>query len=105
VDAASIVEERLKVGVKFRSIFPETIVPLPGYRQTAGVERRMLPSVKIRLLMTEKEAFFGFPTLEGKIDYTTFVSKEAKFRKWCLDLFNYYWDQGKHLLGAVPNLT
>jgi len=105
VDAASIVDEKVKLGVKFRSIIPETIVPLPGYRQAAGVERRTLPSVKIRVIMTEKEAFVGFPTLEGKIDFTSFVSKDAKFRKWCLDLFNYYWDQGKPLVGAVPNLT
>jgi predicted transcriptional regulator len=55
--------------------------------------------------MTDKEAIFGLPTLDGRIDYSIFVSKDLKFRKWCLDLFNYYWDQGKPLLVSIPNLT
>jgi len=105
VNAPPIVVEKINQGVAFRTILPETIVPPPGFRPAPGVERRLLPQVKINLFLTEKEAIFGFPTLEGKIDYTIFVGKDAKFRKWCLDLFNYYWDQGKPLLGAVPNLS
>ncbi|TFH14639.1 hypothetical protein E4H04_09855 [Candidatus Bathyarchaeota archaeon] len=106
VNAPPIIGEKIKLGVAFRTIFPETVVPPPGFRPAAsGVERRTLPSVKIRIFMNDKEAFVGFPTLEGKIDYTIFVSKDAKFRRWCLDLFNYFWAQGKPLVGAVPNLT
>jgi len=105
VNAPPIVAEKIKLGVVFRTILPETIVPPPGFRPAAGVERRLLPSVKINLFMTDKEAIFGLPTLEGRIDYSIFLSEDLKFRKWCLDLFNYYWDQGKPLLGPVPNLT
>jgi predicted transcriptional regulator len=106
VNAPPIIGEKVKLGVVFRTILPETVVPPPGFRPAAlGVERRTLPRVKIRVFMTEKEAFFGFPNLEGKIDYTSFVSKDAKFRNWCLDLFNYFWGQGKPLVGAVPNVT
>jgi predicted transcriptional regulator len=106
VNAPPIIGEKIKLGVAFRTIFPETVVPPPGFRPAAsGVERRTLPIVKIRIFMNDKEAFVGFPTLEGKIDYTIFVSKDAKFRRWCLDLFNYFWAQGKPLVGAVPNLT
>jgi len=75
VNAPPIIGEKVKLGVAFRTIFPETVVPPPGFRPAAsGVERRTLPSVNIRVFMTEKEAIFGFPTLEGKIDYTSFVS-------------------------------
>ena len=106
VNAPPIIGEKIKLGVAFRTILPETVVPPPGFRPAAsGVERRTLPSVKIRIFMSDKEAVFGLPTLEGKIDYTIFVSKDAKFRRWCLDLFNYFWAQGKPLVGAVPNLT
>jgi predicted transcriptional regulator len=84
---------------------PETIVPPPGFRPAAGVDRRMLPKVPIEITVTDKKAMFGLPTLDGKLyGHTVFVSEDSKFRKWCLDLFNYYWDQGKPLVGAVPNL-
>ena len=103
-NAPPIVVEKIKLGVEFRTILPETIVPPPGFRPAAGVERRLLPSVKNNLFMTDKEAIFGLPTLEGKFDYAIFVIKDHKFRKWYLDLFEYYWDQGRPLIGSVPNL-
>lgn len=105
VHVQPIVTEKLKLGVEFRSIIPETIVPPPGFRPPAGPERRTLPKVQIDVILTDKKAQFGLPTLDGKIDYAEFVSEDPKFRKWCLDLFNYYWDQGKPLIGAVPNLS
>jgi len=104
-NAPPIVAEKLKLGVELRTILPETIVPPPGFRPAAGVERRLLPSVKINLFMTDKEAFFGLPTLDGKFEYSVFVSEDQKFRRWCLDLFEFYWAQGKPLLGSVPNLA
>jgi hypothetical protein len=105
VNASPIVAEKLKLGVEFRSIFPETIVPPPGFRPTAGVDRRLLPKVPINITITDKEAMFGLPTIEDKIFNANFVSEDRKFHKWCLDLFNYFWDQGSPLVGAVPNLT
>jgi predicted transcriptional regulator len=104
-NAPPIVVEKMKLGVEFRTILPETIVPPPGFRPAAGVERRLLPSVKINLFMTDKEAIFGLPTLEGRFDYSIFVSEDQRFRRWCLDLFEYYWVQGRPMLGSVPNLV
>ena len=100
-----IIAEKLKNGVQFRSIFPEAMVPPPGFRPAAGVERRLLPKVQVGIMMTEKKAMFGLPTLEGKMDGEHFVSVDPKFHRWCLDLFNYYWDRGKPIVGAVPNLS
>jgi predicted transcriptional regulator len=105
VNATPIVEEKLKLGVEFRTILPETIVPPSGFRPAAGVERRLIPKVQVNITITDKKAMFGLSTLDGKIDNANFVSEDPKFRKWCLDLFNYYWDQGKPLVGAVPNLS
>jgi predicted transcriptional regulator len=105
VNATPIVEVKLKLGVEFRTILPETVVPPPGFRPAAGVDRRLLPKVQVGIMMTEKKAMFGLPTLDGKMDGALFVSEDPKFRKWCLDLFNYFWDQGKTLMGPVPNLS
>jgi predicted transcriptional regulator len=100
-----IVAEKLKLGVKFHSIFPETIVPPPGFRPAAGVDRRLLPKVQVGMVITDKKAMLGLPTLDGKMDGENFVGEDPKFRMWCLDLFSYYWDQGKPIVGAFPNLT
>ena len=105
VNAASIVDEKVKLGVEIRSIFPETVAPPPGFRPAAGVDRRLLPKVQVGITMTDKKAMFGLPTLDGKMDGANFVSEDPRFRRWCLDLFNYYWDQGKPVVGAFPNLT
>jgi len=105
VHSPPIIAEKLKLGVEFRSIFPETVVPPPGFRPAAGVDRRLLPKVQVGIMMTDKKAMFGLPTLDGKMDGANFISEDPKFRRWCLDLFNYYWDQGKPIIGAVPNLT
>ena len=105
VHSPPIIAEKLKLGVEFRSIFPETVVPPPGFRPAAGVDRRLLPKVQVGIMMTDKKAMFGLPTLDGKMDGEHFVSVDPKFRMWCLDLFNYYWDQGKPIVGAFPNLS
>ena len=100
-----IIAETLKLGVEVRSIFPETVVPPPGFRPAAGVDRRLLPKVQVGFTMTDKKAMFGLPTLDGKMDGENFVSEDPKLLRWCLDLFNYYWDQGKPIVGAFPNLS
>ena len=105
VHSPPIIAEMLKAGVEIRSIFPETIVPPPGFRPASGVDRRLLPKVQVGITMTDKKAMFGLPTLEGKMDGENLVSEDPKFRRWCLDLFNYYWDQGKPIVGAFPNLS
>jgi predicted transcriptional regulator len=103
--APPIVSERRKVGVKFRTIIPENIVPPVGYRPSEGVERRLLPGVDVVVIVTDKEAVFGLAYLNGKMDYSQFASKDPMFRKWCLDLLLHYWDRGKPLVGPFPNLA
>ena len=98
VNAQPIIAEKLNLGVEIRTILPETIVPPPGFRPASGPNRRLLPKVQVAITVTDKKAFLGLPLLDGKFDQgVRFVSEDPKFRKWCLDLFNYYWDQGKPL--------
>jgi predicted transcriptional regulator len=106
VNAQPIIAEKLNLGVEIRTILPETIVPPPGFRPASGPNRRLLPKVQVAITVTDKKAFLGLPLLDGKFDQgVRFVSEDLKFRKWCLDLFNYYWDRGKPIVGAVPNLS
>jgi hypothetical protein len=66
-----------------------------GWLLVEGVRRRFLEKVEVFLLVTEKEALFGLPFLNGKMDYSAFVSEDPDFREWCKDLFQYYWDKAK----------
>jgi predicted transcriptional regulator len=87
-----IIAERMKRGVEFRFIFPETIVPPPGFKPEPVAKRRRLPKVEETILMTEKEAMFGFPDLRGKMDYALLTAKESNSHKWCSDLFLHRWE-------------
>ena len=74
-------------------------------KKVIPLRARLLPKVQVGMVITDKKAMFGLPTLDGKMDGANFVSEDPKFRRWCLDLFNYYWDQGKPIVGAFPNLS
>ena len=97
-----IIGERMRNGVEFRFIFPEHIVPPPGVKPEPRAQRRRLPKVEEIILMTEKEAMFGFPDLNGKMDYALLVGKDADSHKWCKDLFLHRWDKG--ISAPVPLL-
>jgi predicted transcriptional regulator len=96
-----IIGEKVKSGVEFRFIFPENLVPPPGVKPVPGTQRRNLSRVEEIILMTDKEAWFGFPDLNGKIDYALFIGKDPRFHKWCRDLFQYRWEQAKPALSPV----
>ena len=88
-----IIVERMKRGVEFRFIFPATIVPPPGVKPEPGAKKRMLPKVEEVISMTEKEAMFGFPDLNGKMDYALLIGKDSNSHKYCKDLFLYRWEK------------
>lgn len=89
-----IIGERMRNGVEFRFIFPEHMVPPPGVKPEPKAQRRRLPKVEEIILMTEKEAMFGFPDLNGKMDYALLTGKDPNSHKWCKDLFLHRWDKG-----------
>ena len=95
-----IIGERMSHGVEFRFIFPEKIVPPPGVKPEPKAQRRRLSKVEEIILMTEKEAMFGFPDLNGKMDYALLVAKDPNSHKWCKDLFLYRWGTG--VSASVP---
>ena len=102
-NAPQIATEILKKGIDVRTLLPENVTPPVGVRPIEGVKRRTLPNFNMVVHVTEKEAAFGLPYLNGKMDYAQYFSKDPNFLKWCRDLYQYYWDRAKPMLGSFPN--
>jgi len=107
-----LVRESLKRGVpernietkdRVRSIDSRSIVVSEEDRQAliraraGGLhEERVLDRLDIWLFMSEKEvAAVGFPLLDGSFDYLAFIATDRRSRKWCKDLFRYYWERAR----------
>ena len=57
------------------------------------IERRMLKSVNISVILNEHSAGLMFPDSSGNPDLRTmFYSDDEYFREWCLDYFKYCWN-------------
>ncbi len=81
IDSRSILQEGMSIG--------------EGWHLLEGVTRRFIQKVEVFVLVTEKEAIFGFPYLNGNIDYCAFIGKDPNFRGWCRDIFLHFWEEAK----------
>jgi predicted transcriptional regulator len=66
-------------------------------RQKGLLQNKTLEKIEIYLFITEKEAAFAFPVLDGSFDHRGFISKNKQVIKWCRDMFNYYWERAEPL--------
>jgi predicted transcriptional regulator len=100
-----IVEKKLKSEVKIKSIFSElTIIPderkevfqkknFQKFITEGTLERKMTDRISIVTLLNEKEACIIFPTKNRGSDLSEmFYSKDPYFHDWCLDYFDYAWN-------------
>jgi len=101
--APPIVTERAKEGIDFRSVLPENLIPPEGFKPAEGVKRRVYPNFNMAAIVSEREAVFGLPYLNGRMDYAQFFSKDPNFIKWCKDLFLYFWDRSKPMISPFPS--
>ena len=104
VSSLKTIEGKIREGVKIRSLLPENVSRPPGFYPVHGVERRTLPNIQFRVMVTEKEAMFGLPFLNGQMDYAQLFSRDSKFHEWCKDLFLFYWEKAKPVL-SFPNTS
>jgi len=92
-------ERAVKLGVEFRVILPEGLIPPPGFKPipaiTKVIKMRTLERVDVGITMSEKEAAVAFPPIDGKMDYLEFRSTDERSHKWCRDLFLYCWEGAK----------
>jgi predicted transcriptional regulator len=97
-----LVLEKIKQPFEFKYISSEHIVPpdskAPIPSTLPGVQKRVLAKVNSIIIVTDKAAGFCLPNASGKIDYRNIHGTDPKFRKWCEDLFLYYWNQAKPVI-------
>jgi predicted transcriptional regulator len=107
IEFFDIAKGQIKKGVKFKICLPKNMMVAKGYYQKRAesgwndaikngqAEEFVVKNIPIMTLVTEKEALVLFSNIKtGQMDGTAmFCSKNKDFRRWCLDLFNYYYHE------------
>ena len=105
IDLIEPVVTRVKEkAVKYSYVFPKNVIIPKGRKEllkklghnellSKGViERRMVESVQVAVILNEKQASGLFPTQKGETDMNMmFFSPDSIFHEWCLDYFRYLW--------------
>ncbi|KEQ56524.1 transcriptional regulator protein-like protein [Marine Group I thaumarchaeote SCGC AAA799-E16] len=105
LELMDLVVKRVKRGTKYRHIISENASIPKGRRNlleksgfydllnSEKIERRMLKSVNISVILNEHSAGLMFPDSSGSPDLRTmFYSDDEYFREWCLDYFKHCWN-------------
>jgi predicted transcriptional regulator len=59
------------------------------------VDSRFSDAVDVFLYVSEKEAFIAFPLGDGSFDYLGFSSTDQAMRRFCSDVFDFYFEKGE----------
>ena len=91
-------------GVKYSYVLPKNVIIPKGRKELlkklghtellnkGAIERRMVESVQVAVILNEKHAAVLFPTQKGETDMNMmFFSSDTVFHEWCLDYFRYRW--------------
>ncbi|MFB5606899.1 MAG: helix-turn-helix transcriptional regulator [Candidatus Nitrosomaritimum yanchengensis] len=105
LDLIELMIKRVKLGAKYKHIISENASIPKGRKklleksgfypllESGKIERRMLKSVQISVILNENSAAIMFPDLSGTPDLRSmFYSEDAEFRNWCLDYFKHCWN-------------
>ena len=99
INIDSILAELVPRGVVCKSIFLERFLPKesPPPEVARGSEIRIVDSLPVNILMTEKWAGLSFCLVGGRADYAGFRGEDPVFLNFVKDLFLYYWEKGKRI--------
>jgi predicted transcriptional regulator len=89
-----VTNEKVRRGLKFRFIMQQDLAKAVEDSENLK-ERKYVERISAAVLINEKEAFVALRGINGIIDYSGFYSTDEKFRKWCRDLFMYYWERAE----------
>lgn len=105
LDLIELMIKRVKLGTKYKHIISENASIPKGRKklleksgfypllESGKIERRMLKSVQISVILNENSAAVMFPDLSGTPDLRSmFYSQDEEFRNWCLDYFKHCWN-------------
>jgi predicted transcriptional regulator len=95
---------KVKQGVKYSYVLPRNVIVPKGRKDLlkklghnellnkGAIERRMVDSVQVAVILNEKHAAVLFPTQKGETDMNMiFYSSDKVFHEWCIDYFRYRW--------------
>lgn len=90
-------EEKISTGLDFRFIMQKDLAEsFINSKARVLVGSRYIEHIPVALVISEGEASIVFRTHKGVLDYMGLFSTDEKFRKWCKDLFVYYWERADH---------
>jgi predicted transcriptional regulator len=104
IDLIEPAVNRVRQGIKYSYVLPMNVIIPKGRKELlkklghsellnkGAIERRMVESVQVAVILNEKYAAVMFPTQKGETDMNMiFCSSDAVFHEWCLDYFRYRW--------------
>ena len=104
IDLIEPAVSRVKQGMKYSYVLPKDVIIPKGRKDLlkklghnellnkGAIQRRMVESVKVAVILNEKQAAVLFPTQKGETDMNMiFYSIDRVFHEWCLDYFRYRW--------------
>jgi predicted transcriptional regulator len=101
------IKQKVSEGIEVKLLFakgsknPESTefvrnLRLHGNNLQHNLEKRRLDKVLPNMILTDKESALMFPDGKGATDFhSNFVSSNQEFCRWCLDFFNYEWENGE----------
>jgi predicted transcriptional regulator len=95
-----VTNEKVRRGLKFRFIMQQDLAKTVEDFENLK-ERKYVERISTAVLINEKEAFVSLRGINGIIDYSGFYSTDEKFRKWCKDLFMYYWARAERWYSGI----
>lgn len=104
IDLIEPAVNRVRQGVKYSYVLPQNVIVPRGRKELlkklghsellnkGSIERRMVDSVQVAVILNEKQAAVLFPTQKGETDMNMiFFSTDSVFHEWCIDYFRYRW--------------
>jgi len=98
VDSSHIqpTNDKMSKGLEFKFIMQNNLAKEFKNSQAEILKgSRYLERIDVSLLVSEKEASVLFRRHNGVMDYVGLFGTDEKFRKWCADLFMYYWERAE----------
>jgi predicted transcriptional regulator len=99
VDTSHVEPTQAKIskGLDFKLLMHQELAKTFAYAKGNEVlsGSRYMEQIPVTLVINEKEATIVFRRHNGVMDYMGLFGTDEKFRKWCEDLFMYYWGRAE----------
>jgi len=104
IDLIEPAVKRVREGIKYSYVLPRNVIVPKGRKELlkklghsellnkGAIERRMVDSVQVAVILNELHAAVLFPNLKSETDMNMiFYSSDPVFHEWCIDYFRYRW--------------